>query len=75
MFVQKTFVFCDLDASSGHSVAQRDDVRLNSLTSFYNSESVSEVRFRFGVMARRVGVHGLQVMSVSITYVSAVSAS
>ena len=48
-------------ASSGHSVAQRDDVRLNSLTSFYNSESVSEVRFRFGVMARRVGVHGLQV--------------
>ena len=55
-------------------MAQRDDVRLNSLTSFYNSESVSEVRFRFGVMARRVGVHGLQV-SVSITYVSTVSAS
>ena len=51
-------------ASSGHSVAPRDDVRLNSLAGFYNSESVSEVRFRFGVMAHRVGVHGLQVSVV-----------
>ena len=45
-------------------MAQRDDVSLNSLTSFYNSESVSEIRFRFGVMVHRVGVHGLQVSVV-----------